>query len=91
MFDLCFYKIVCEIMEWKDAPETKYLNRHELALRSKKYSSGLDFDEQRRLNARENTVLLRRYVAFTYPSYFCLDLRVSSKAMLSCLSLSDWR
>ena len=81
MFELSFFKIVHNILEWTETPSIQYLSEHESTMSrrepSVRKSAYQDFQAMDR-----NTRALKMYIISTYPAYFGIDLRAGPKSAL---------
>ncbi len=75
MFLLSFHKVVFEILDWVEAPQTHYMNRHEEALYMNSPTK-LDSDLASKQSLDLEEGVLRLYIQLTYPAYFGLELRI---------------
>jgi hypothetical protein len=76
MFTLHFHRLVCEILDWTEAPGSTYVNLHMGILSKRKMQT----------TEKNNRLLgdfeeLRLYITDTYPAYFGVILRVGENAL----------
>ena len=72
---LSFHKVVFEILDWAEASQTHFMNRHEEAL-YKNTPTKLESDRASLLSVDREDSVLRLYIQLTYPAYFGLNLRI---------------
>lgn len=75
MFDLSFFKIVSDILHWKEALPVVFVNEHQEATSSRHTHSMLDLFRTKTTTTTPEEKLLHIYVKATYPRYFGLTLR----------------
>ena len=75
MFDLKFFGIVYDILEWTEGPPFRFLNEHE-SFHTRFEQTWRESVRQRVLETDPNEKAIRHYVANTYFVYFGLQISV---------------
>lgn len=79
MFDLNFIKTVLEILKWREAVPVEFANPHITVLAKRRNSERESTHRVLRISLlSDEEKMLRLYVNSAYPSYFGIQLRISS-------------